>query len=205
VSALNIFVIGPTGRTGQALTTLALARGHKVTAFGRRRPQDFSDRAGFVTGNPQLAADLAPAISGHDAVVSCLGQRTSSDAGLLSRSASAAASALGDTNVRRYVVVSQGLLFSSANPVVLLLRLILRRHVADSRAMEEVVTKTNLDWTIVRPPRLTSGKPSGGFKKAAGAQPKGSWSMDYDDLGACLLDMVESRSNVREIVGVTSA
>ena len=159
----------------------------------------FSDRRA-----QQLSA-LAAAIPGHDAVVSCLGQRSSSDAGLLKRSASAVLAALQNSSTRRYVVVSQGLLFPSTNPIVMVLRSILRRHVADSRSMEAVVRASDLDWTVVRPPRLTERGRSRGYRVAIDAQPRGGWSMHYGDLAICLLDIVEKRTHVQEIVGVASA
>ena len=202
---MKFLIIGASGRTGQALTAMALSHGHQVTAFGRRRPDNFPDNFGFVKGDPQEAKELLIAISGHDAVISCLGQRSSHDAGLLARSASAAVSTMQNSHHRRYIVVSQGLLFPSANPIVLLLRSILKRHVADSQEMESIVRGSNLDWTIVRPPRLKMGARSRGFKIAIGDQPTGSWSMAYDDLGACLLEIAEGKSCIGKIVGVTSA
>ena len=202
---MKIFIVGATGRTGQALTQLAVAKGHNVTAFGRRPPQRLLEGSYFVAGDPQQVAALTAAISGHDAVVSCLGLRSVDDAGLLARSAAAAISAMRSSNVQRYVVVSQGLLFPSVNPIVMLLRIFLRHHVADSRAMEAAVLNSAVDWTIVRPPRLTSGTGARGFRIVKDARPNGNWSMLYNDLGACLLDIIENQSHIREIVGVASA
>ena len=202
---MKILVIGGTGRTGQALAALALAKGHQVTIFGRRQPLNLAAESSFMTGDPQQESDLQIAIPGHNAVVSSLGQRSARDAGVLGRSAMATVAVMKNLNVRRYIVVSQGLLFPSSNPLIWLLRLILGRHVADSRAMENVVAGSDLDWTIVRPSRLTMGKNSRGYKIMAGGKPNGSISMDYMDLAACLLDIAEKRSHISEIVGVTSA
>ncbi|MGH6649184.1 NAD(P)H-binding protein [Aquabacterium sp.] len=61
-------------------------------------------------------------MAGQDAVISCLGQRSSKDAGLLQESARAVIRAMSACGVRRYLVISQGLLYPTANPVLLLLR-----------------------------------------------------------------------------------
>src|SRR5262245_45079360 len=61
------------------------------------------------------------------------------------------------TGMRRCVVVSQGLLFPSRNPMIGLLRMMLARHVADSTAMERVLQESSIDWTIARPPYLKDG------------------------------------------------
>jgi putative NADH-flavin reductase len=140
----------------------------------------------------------------HDAVISCHGQKSAADAHLLRDAASATLNAMARTGVRRYLVVSQGLLFPSRNPIILLLRLILARHVSDSSAMERLVSASDVDWTIVRPPRLLEGDRSRGYHTEVGAQPKGAWSMQRADLAACLLDDVEKRDHAKTIIGVTS-
>jgi putative NADH-flavin reductase len=203
--AVKLFIVGSTGRTGLLLTERALAKGHSVTAFGRRQPPLTEQGLRYVAGDPQRAAELETAISGHDAVVSCLGQRSRDDAGVLAGSASAVLTAMRSSAAAHYVVVSQGLLFPSANPIVFLLRTILARHIADSTAMEDALRNSNAAWTIVRPPRLVQRSGLRGFRVALATQPKGAGSMGYGDLAACMLDIVERRAYVREIVGVTSA
>jgi putative NADH-flavin reductase len=113
--------------------------------------------------------------------------------------------AMSQSGVRRYLVVSQGLLFPSRNPMIALLRLILRRFVADSAAMERLVRASDADWTIVRPPRLVEGGALRGYRTAAGARPVGASSMQRADLAAFLLDEAERGEHVKAIVGVTSA
>src|SRR5882724_11316702 len=126
---MNLFVVGSTGRTGLLLTEQALARGHSVTAFGRRPLPLTAQGLRYVAGDPLQPAELETAIPGHDAIVSCLGQRSRNDAGVLTGFARAVLTAMRKSTAYHCVVVSQGLLFPSANPLVLLLRTILARHV----------------------------------------------------------------------------
>jgi putative NADH-flavin reductase len=202
---MNLFLLGATGRTGRHVLDQALARGHGVTALVRD-PSALQARENLRTrlGDPRRTDDLASVLVGHDAVISCLGQRSTSDATLLREAAGAALEALGRAGVRRYVVVSQGLLFPSRNPIIHLLRLILARHVADSAAMERLVGASDVDWTIVRPPRLLDGGDAKGYRIELDEQPKGGWSMQRADLAAYLLDEAEYRKNPRAIVGITS-
>ena len=202
---MNLFLLGATGRTGRHVLDQALARGHGVTALVRD-PSTLQARQNLRTkrGDPRRADDLTSVLGGHDAVISCLGQRSTSDATLLRDAAAAALEALRRAGVRRYVVLSQGLLFSSRNPIIHLLRLILARHVADSAAMERLVCASDIDWTIVRPPRLLDGGAAKGYRIELDAQPKGAWSMQRADLAAYLLDEAEYRKNPRAIVGITS-
>jgi putative NADH-flavin reductase len=203
---MKLFLVGATGRTGQLVAEQAVARGHAVTAIIRPSAvRRASKGLELVVGDPLRADDLAPAVAGHDAVVSCLGQGSRADASLLRDGARAMLQAMRRSGVRRYLVVSQGLLFASANPVIKLLRWILARHVADSTAMEDLVRKSDVGWTIVRPPRLTDGGAHRGYRLQVGALPRGAWSMRRADLATYLIDEAESGAHAGAIVGVTSA
>jgi uncharacterized protein YbjT (DUF2867 family) len=105
--------------------------------------------------------------------------------------------------VKRYVVLSGGLLFPAFNPAALVLRVMLAKRLADTRAMEKVVRASNIDWTIVRPPHLKNG--AKGYRAKMGGPPSNGWSgLQFTDLAACLLDTVEGEKYNRQIVGVTS-
>ena len=202
---MNLLVIGATGRTGRHLVELALARGHSVTGLVRRiMPPGRNRNLDFVVGDPTRAVDLEPILPRSDAVISCLGQRSRADADLLRNSAAATLDAMTRTNVRRYLVVSQGLLFPSKNPFIALLRVILGRQVADSTAMEEVICASDLAWTIVRPPKLSEGGKTRGYRIKLGSAPEGPWAMQYADLAQFLLDEAEQGRYPRAIVGITS-
>ena len=205
LSSVNVFIMGATGRTGRPATEQALARGHGVTVMVRRAGTLLShERLKVVVGNPLSVEDLVAVLPGHDAVICCLGQRSPKDATLLQNAAAASLEAMSRSGVRRYLVLSQGLLFSSRNPIVALLRLALARQVADSAGMERLVRASDADWTIVRPPRLLDGD-ARGYRLRVGAQPEGAWSMQRADLATFLLDEAEKRQYPKAIVGITSA
>lgn len=203
---MNLFIVGSTGRTGRLVVEQAISRGHVVTAIVRE-PGTLDACAGLrvVVGDPLRAEDLASALAGHDAVISCLGQRSRGDANLLRDAATATLDAMHGAGVRRLLIVSQGLLFASRNPIIALLRLILARQVADSAAMEERVSASNLDWTVVRPPRLQEGGAPRGYRFKVGARPGGASAMQRADLAAFLLDEAEKEKHTKAVVGVTSA
>jgi putative NADH-flavin reductase len=78
-------------------------------------------------------------------------------------------------------------------------------HVADSREMEGLITGSDIDWTIVRPPRLLDGPERRGYRVKVGAQPDGPWAMQRSDLAAYLLDEAEKSEHLKSVVGITSA
>ena len=105
--------------------------------------------------------ELVGAVSGRDAVVSALGpQGRSGDLTVNSRGVRAAVMAMQEAAVTRIVAVSAAPLFTDGS---LLFRAVLRRvawalfgaHYADLERMEKVLRESGLDWTTVRPERLT--------------------------------------------------
>jgi putative NADH-flavin reductase len=202
---MKLFIVGATGRTGQLVVRRAISRGHAVTAIVRKPGTlDPHERLRTILGDPLRVDDLEPGLAGSDVVISCLGQRSSKDGTLLLDAAGAMLEAMRSVGVRRYLVVSQGLLFPNRNPIILLLRRILARQVADSRAMEETIRASDADWTIVRPPRLQEGGALHGYHLQVGAQPAGAWAMQRGDLAAFLIDEAQSAEYARTILGITS-
>jgi putative NADH-flavin reductase len=199
---IRLFVIGATGRTGRLLLEQALGRGHRVTAFARN-PSSLQPTANLeiVVGDVRSPDQLAGALPGHDVAVSILGHTSAGDATILRDGAEAMLAALQRAEVSRAIVVSQGLAFPSRNPIVLLIRLLLARTLADSMAMENLVRSAAIDWTIVRPPMLKSGGAARGYRVHPN-EPGSRWSMQRADLATFLLDEAERGDHRRTIVGV---
>ncbi len=101
-------------------------------------------------------------------MVSALGPRRGGPPTILTDSIRAILTAMESANVRRLVAVSASGFFAEegeglrtgklAKP---LLRAILRDNCADTRRMEQLITKSSTDWTLMRPARLTNapGRP----------------------------------------------
>jgi len=204
---MKLLILGATGRTGRLVTEKALSHGHDVTAFVRTPSLPARERLTVVVGDPRRIDDLLAVLPGHDAVVSCLGNATApADRRLVTESASAMLTAMNKLNIKRYVVQSGALLFPSMNPVIWGLQMVMASKLADARAMEQVVRASDMDWTIVRPPQLKHGVQAVGYRAKAGGRPSKKWStMQFTDLAEFLVDAVERRQFIRQIVGVASA
>jgi len=70
--------------------------------------------------------------------------------------------------------------------------------------MEAIVRVSGLAWTIARPPRLTKSTDAS-FRALRDALPPGSRAMSFRSVAAFLLDAVERKSHVSEIVGLGPA
>src|SRR5438132_10061915 len=74
---MKFVVLGATGGTGLEIVRQAIEHGHSVTAFVRtpERLKPFGNRITIQQGDLLNPAELAKAISGHDAILSGFGPR----------------------------------------------------------------------------------------------------------------------------------
>jgi putative NADH-flavin reductase len=201
---MHVFIVGATGKTGTALVTQALNRGHKVTAFGRSAyvgPRH--DLLSVVNGNPLVPADLAPALLDHDAVLSALGTRGLGQTAVLQQGARALGEAMPRAAVKRLIVISSTLTAPRTFGARLAARTLLRHHARDQRVMETLIAATTLDWTIVRAPPLTQGPATGGVALSDQCPPTSApGRISRRDLAGLMLDAAEDRSYVKQMVTV---
>lgn len=206
---MNLVVLGATGGTGLEIVHQALERGHSVTALVRSpdRLKPFGDRIAVRQGSLLNRADLQQAIQYHDAVLSAFGPRLplkKEEEHLLQQFACALTSAMLKADVRRVVVESVAFLFKNAvvPPVYLLGKLLFPRIVADASAMERVFAESGLDWTMVRPPELTTKPFKGRYRVAEGRLPRFGFKISRADVADFMIQAVEKGSSIHKVVGV---
>src|SRR5260370_37076118 len=116
---MKFVVLGATGGTGIEIVRQAIDQGHSVTAFVRspERLKPFGNRITVKQGDLLNSAELAKAISGHDAILSGFGPRVpiaKDDASLLRNFATALHTAQHDATVPLAVIATQAsLLYTS--------------------------------------------------------------------------------------------
>jgi putative NADH-flavin reductase len=199
---MKLFIIGATGRTGCEIVQQALARGHDVTAFVRSPESVTSrnERINVVRGNAMDEKQLIDALQNHDAVISTLGPRQPfKPSSLLHDSALATTRAMNRSGVKRLVILSAAAHFPGIpNRIV---SFILRNHMRDSLAMEEIVQASGLDWTIARPPRLTQEQYTT-YRSREGAAPRMGFSLSRRAVAAFMIDTIEQKKHFQKIVGI---
>jgi putative NADH-flavin reductase len=108
------------------------------------------------------------------------------------------------SNVRRVVVESVAFLFKDSllPPAYLLGRLFFPGIVADWAAAESILQASPLDWTIVRPPRLTDKPRSGKYRFREGHLPTLALSISRADVADFMVRSLENGAYIGKIVGV---
>ena len=221
---MKLTIFAATGGIGRQVLEQALAAGHDVTAVVRN-PKKLSGYVRTVTADLAAAdpAALESAVDGADAVLSGLGPRSNSEAGVASQGTRAIIQAMQATNVRRIVVVSAapiGTVPSPGRPKPpkhdpgdgFFMRYLFsqvaktgfRKHYADLALMEDILRDSGLDWTVVRPPRLTDKPPTGTYRTAYGQNLRGGWSIARADVAHYMLRVLGQPETVKQAVGIAN-
>lgn len=106
--------------------------------------------------------------------------------------------------VRRVVVESVAFLFKDSimPPAYLVGRLFFPGTVADASAMERVFGESALDWTMVRPPRLTDKPYTEKYHVREGHLPRFGFTVSRANVADFMVKAVENHGSSRKIVGV---
>jgi uncharacterized protein YbjT (DUF2867 family) len=222
---MKITIFAATGGIGRQALEQAIAAGHDVTAVVRNPRNLAATPARAVTAD--LAdtdpAALASAVAGADAVLSCLGSVSKADAeaGIARRGTLAITAAMRAAGVRRIVVVSAapvGTVPSPARPAPprydpgdgFLMRHLLSPitkaafgiSYADLAQMEDVLRASDLDWTVVRPPRLTDKPLTGTYRMAYDQNVRRGLSIPRADVAHVMLRVLAEPQTIRRTVSV---
>jgi putative NADH-flavin reductase len=219
---MKIAVFAATGGVGSQVLKQAIAAGHDVTAVVRH-----AERLG--SGVPFVVADLSDpdpavlesAVAGADGVISGLGQRSRSDSGITSRGTAAIIQAMRATDVRRLVVISAAPISTVASPgrphppkrdpgdgfwtshlLTPMIKTILRTPYAHLALMEDDVRESGLDWTIVRPPRLTNGPLTGTYRTAF--EQSAGLAISRADVAHLMLGVLTRPETVAHAIGIAN-
>jgi len=219
---MKLTVVAATGGIGRQVLAQALTAGHDVTALVR-------NPAGLPAGVPVVRADLSDpdpgavesAVRGADAVLSGLGPRRNDPSGVAARGTRALVHAMESTGVRRLVVVSAapiGTVPSPARPyppkhdpgdglvmrhvLAPLVKAVFKERYADLAEMEDLLRASALDWTVVRPPRLTDGPLTGRYRTAYGRNLRRGVRVSRADVAHLMLATLADPASVGQAVGI---
>jgi putative NADH-flavin reductase len=219
---MKLTIFAATGGIGHQILEQAVAAGHDVTAVVRN-PGKLAGEVRAI-GADLATADgetLAPAVAGADAVLSGLGPRSKADYGIVTTGTRAITGAMEATGVRRIVVVSAapvGTVPTPGRPKPprhdpgdgLIMRHVLSPMVkaafgksyADLAQMEEELAGSGLDWTVVRPPRLTSKPLTGSYRRAYGQNVKRGVFVSRADVAHLMLAVLGEPGTVEQVVSL---
>lgn len=201
---MNLVVLGATGRTGRLVVEQALAAGHAVTALVRSPEKLTTSRSRLrvVTGQATDASAVSRALEGADALISTLGGSGS----VIADSTRAIIAAADETGVKRVIVLST---FAADRDRLgagtrLLTGLGMGATLKDKSAGEEMLRRSDLEWTIAYASVLSDGPANGSVVVLPdGAKRRLSEKISRADVAAWMLEAATSGQHSRRGVGIT--
>ena len=221
---MKLTIIAATGGIGRHSFEQAVAAGHEVTVVARS-PHDLEGAVRtFATdlASPD-AAILLSAVEGADAVLSCLGPRSKSDAGIASKGTSAIIAAMQPAGVRRIVVVSAAPVSTVGLPgrpqpakhdpgdgffmrylLGPAIKAALKAHYVDLAIMEDDLRQSGLDWTAVRPPRLNNKALTTTSRTALDANIRGGVTVSRANVAHLMLAVLDQPETIGRTIGIAN-
>ena len=201
---MNLAVLGATGRTGRLVVEQALAAGHSVTALVRSPEKLTAEHANLrvVTGEATEKSAVSGALEGADAVISTLGGNGS----VIADSTRAIVAAASEAGVSRVVVLST---FAAERDRLgagarLLTGIGMGAMLKDKSVGEEMLRRSDLEWTIVYASILSDGPASGSVAVLPEGAKRGlSQKISRADVAAWMVKAAAGAEHSRSSVGIT--
>lgn len=205
---MKIIVFGATGGVGRLVVKQALEAGFDVTAFVRTpdKLKATGDRLTVVQGDAFHVEQVAAAIAGHDAVVSCLGSnqgmKKSEDLRTMAKNIVAGMQQHG---VKRIVyTASAGINDELPGIGGKVMMGVLKQVLIDHRTAVNAIEEAGVDYTIVRPMGLTNDSFSGKYREAETGVPGKSRTIPRADVAHFILKALKDPAYDKKSVGITT-
>ena len=185
---MRILLLGATGRSGGRVLRRLEARGDAVTTYGRRPGGGARELVGPLDDPEQLAH----ALEGADAAVSCL---ASGNRAPVCSTASRALAAVAPSGLRVVTVSGASVAApedrrgAGARMSDALMALFMGGMLADRREDLAILRGSDLAWTALRPPRLTE-RPGRGAWRFDVDRPRTA-AISRDDLAGAVLEALD--------------
>jgi uncharacterized protein YbjT (DUF2867 family) len=212
---MKITVFGATGGIGRHVVRQALEAGHMVTAVVRDAarlgvsPPALDMATVSALTDPEV---LRPVVEASDAAISGVGPRGPKDGPVATHATRGILRALEAGGVRRFVAVSavpvgpipDGESFANRRIVLPLISSLLRDLYADLAAMEDEIRRSAMEWTIVRPPKLTDKPLTGTYRKSIGGNVPRGYAISRANVAHAMLAALGDPATLRQAVGVAN-
>ena len=210
----SLIIIGANGGIGRQAVDQALSGGYRVTALVRNPAKlpITHPNLQIVQADVTRPLSLSGLFAGHDAVISAIGVSggfSDHPTTLYSKGALNILREMKQAGLKRAFFISASAV--ETNPLLPFLFRLASRYIiqkllanmyADLRLMESEIKETDLDWTIVRPPRLTDAKLTGNYRMAVNQFLKNGLKISRADTAHFMLSHIQSADMFRSIVEI---
>ena len=212
-SPMKMVLLGVPGVTELSLLEQSLSRGHNVTAIAQNPAKITLQHPNLrvVQGNVTASESFAEEFSNSDVVISCVGVSNPLQAckgtTVYSVGTHNIVKAMRKTNAKRLIVVSSaGVAPRKGAPILYKLIVkpfFLEPAYRDMRVMEHFLGETELDWTIVRPPDLTTTPSCTDYRLRADHNFDDDRPLSHFSLAHFLVSEAESPRFIKQVVAIS--
>ncbi len=208
----KLVVFGASGGTGRFVVEQAMEKGYHVTVIVRN-PDVFTingKNMEVIKGDVLRPITFEDTMKGKDAVVSCLGSTRRNSTSVYSQGVSNIAIAMRKAGVKRIICISAGAV--SVPPdgsfiikffVKNILQRLFKYVYDDMLRMEAMLSESDLDWTVIRAPRLTNNKYTGKYRIAINEHIINQSSISRADLADYIVTHVNDEKAFKTKVDVS--
>ena len=205
---MKIIVFGATGGVGQHVVKQALEKGFEVTAFVRTpsKIEIVHDQLHILQGDAFNKEEVAAAIAGHDAVVSCLGSSQGMKKSTeLEEMTKNIVSEMQAQHVKRIVyTASAGINKEIPGVTGKVVMKMLKNALIDHRNAVDYIKAHGLNYTIVRPMGLTNGDLTEKYRESKTSVPDKSKSISRADVAHFIVKALSDEQYENSSVGIAS-
>lgn len=208
---MNILLFGATGGTGSHILQLALHQGHFVTVVVRR-PQNLlikvHNNLDVIVGDILKPETYRDVIAKQDVVVSAIGSANLKPTNLFSHGISQLIELMNQFERKKIFCISaSGIVVNPNHNFILrfatkyILQKIFNNPYNDIWKMEAILqNSSDIDYTIIRPPRLTNKKAKGNYRFAINTYLEKSFSITRADLAKFIVSNLANKEIEKSIV-----
>lgn len=206
----KLAIFGISGRTGRELAKVAVLRGWEVCGFVRPTSmvEGGIDNGRIVRGNFNELDRVIETIANSEAVRCMIGPRPPYTDAFCPTATAAIIAAMKQTGCYRLVCQTGAMIGPAPNrsrPMEWMARVFARwqpQSAQDREEQERLVEASGLDWTIVKPPRLTDSLPQGRVQAGSSLRIGLLSTISRADLAAFIIDEVQTGRFVRQRIFV---
>jgi putative NADH-flavin reductase len=212
---MKITILGSTGFVGKVLIKKAIAAGYQVKTLARNpeKLEEIKDKIEIVEGSVFESSSVEAAIEGAKAVLSTVGPPQTGklfDPHQFEKAMQEIVRIMDKNGIKRYIHIG-GAGHSGGDEDVWnfkrkFLRLFLNlfgKQILIAKHLEwEVLKSSDLDWTLVRPPRITNETNSGSI--SVDEKNLRSLKVSVDDLTDFILKQISSKEWIRKAPLISS-
>lgn len=205
INKKSILLLGATGRLGDVVLNALLNKSYHVTVLVRspKKLKINNDKLRVTKGDVASEGDLREALEGVRTVVAVLGHGFRTPYPVQSRTLEVLVPLMVEKNIKRIITITGAALKTKEDPrsrildiTEKLLSLIDPYRIKDAKRQQELLEKSNLDWTVVRTPVHKDGSSTLG---AAGYKQPTPWQrVTRSAVANFILECIEKNKWVRK-------